>query len=191
MNADLLLASNSPRRAELLDQLGVRYLQRGVDVDESAFEGERPEDLVLRLANSKAKAGFAVADGLVALGSDTVVIYEGQILGKPHTREQAAVYLRILSGQQHEVLTAVALCQREKLSSVICRSKVRFSVLGEDTISRYCASDEALDKAGAYGIQGRAAAFIEHIEGSYSGIMGLPLAETAVLLTEFKVPYWV
>lgn len=187
----ILLASQSPRRAELLDQLGVRYIQRAVDIDERAGPDEAPEDYVLRLAKQKAAAGWKVSEGLPTLGSDTIVTDGHRLYGKPADSAEAEQFLRALSGRSHQVLTAVAICDGERCLARMSASTVEFAELSEAQIAAYCATGEPLDKAGAYGIQGMAAAFICRIEGSYSAIMGLPLYETARLLEEFNLAYWV
>jgi septum formation protein len=187
----ILLASQSPRRAELLRQLGVPFRQRSVDIDESPQLNELPADYVMRLAKQKAHEGWQVSDGLPTLGSDTIVTVDDKLLGKPVDTEQAQRYLRILSGRSHRVLTSVALFDGRRGVARLSESSVVFGQLSDQQIEAYCATGEPFDKAGGYGIQGMAAAFITRIEGSYSGIMGLPLCETASLLEEFQLPYWV
>jgi len=182
----LVLASASPRRAELLDQIGITYLVHPVDIDETAHAGEPPLDFVLRLAREKAlcakqNMGQAFAD-LPILGSDTIVVIDGEILGKPQNDEHAVRMLTRLSGGQHEVHTAVVVIGRDAEVSEISTSVVEFAELDDELIHNYVRLSEPLDKAGAYAIQGRAAQFIKSIAGSYSGIMGLPLFETANML---------
>lgn len=189
------LASRSPRRRELLRQIGVSFevfqlreaAQRRADIDETPFPGEGPEDYVLRVARDKAQAAAAmVAARRVAphpvLAADTTVVLDDAILGKPADAADAARMLGLLSGRAHRVLTAVAVARGLAIDTRLSESQVRFRALAADEIRRYVASGEPNDKAGAYAVQGRAAAFISRIEGSYSGIMGLPLAETADLL---------
>src|SRR3989344_8288601 len=191
----IYLASRSPRRRELLRQIGVAFeiiplrvaQQRGADVDETPRAGELPADYVLRIAVEKAQAaaGMLRARRLAArpmLAADTTVVCDGVILGKPADAADAARMLTRLSGRAHSVLTAVAVARGENLDTRISESQVWFRELAADEIRRYVATGESRDKAGAYAVQGRAAAFITRIEGSYSGIMGLPLAETADLL---------
>ena len=191
----IYLASRSPRRRELLRQIGVAFeiiplrvaQQRGADVDETPRAGELPADYVLRIAVEKAQAaaGMLLARRLAArpmLAADTTVVCDGVILGKPADAADAARMLTRLSGRAHSVLTAVAVARGENLDTRISESQVWFRELAADEIRRYVATGESRDKAGAYAVQGRAAAFITRIEGSYSGIMGLPLAETADLL---------
>ena len=196
----IYLASRSPRRRELLKQIGVSFeplllredMRRGVDVDETPLPDESPGIYALRIARSK--AAFALQQiaqrGLPqkpVLAADTAVVFDDRIIGKPADETHAAQLLRALSGREHQVLTAVALALREQVETQISVSSVWFCELSEADIRRYVASGEALDKAGAYAIQGRAGAFVARIEGSYSGIMGLPLAETADLLQRFNI----
>lgn len=187
-DCDLILASRSPRRHELLRQLGVRFECVEPETDESPAPGEAPAVLVQRLAREKALAGRLQAPRDVpALGADTEVFLDGDILGKPADHASAVAMLQRLSGRAHEVYSAVALTldSTEVLLSV---TRVRFRTLAAGEIEGYCRTGEPFGKAGAYGIQGFAAAFIERIEGSYSGVMGLPLFETALLLGRFGVP---
>jgi septum formation protein len=179
----LVLASTSPRRRELLSQLGAAFEVLSVAVDEWPLPGELPADHVCRLALAKARAGVAQVPGACVLGADTVVVVEGDILGKPRDADDAAAMLRRLSGRTHVVLSGVACVHGATHQVRLSESHVSFRSLSADEIAAYCATEEPLDKAGAYAIQGRAAAFIRHLEGSYSGVMGLPLYETADLLT--------
>lgn len=197
----IYLASQSPRRRELLKQIGVNFEmlllrsdpRRSVDVDEAPHAGESPESYVKRVSEAKARFGW---EGLrlrnlpafPVLAADTSVILDGNVIGKPRDREEAAAMLRLLSGRQHEVLSAVAVAFEERVEMRLSSSKIVFASLGEERIMRYILTNEPLDKAGAYGIQGYAASFIRHLEGSYSGVMGLPLFETAELLQEFGHP---
>jgi septum formation protein len=191
----IYLASRSPRRRELLAQIGVRFhllLFRdrpgeAVDVDESTFGGEAADAYVERMARTKAEVGWQrmVQRNLPrapVLSADTTVALDGKIFGKPNDREDAAAMLGTLSGTTHEVLTAVALKSDDFLHSVVSRSEVKFKTLTPAEIAAYVESGECDDKAGAYAIQGRAARFIVELRGSYSGVMGLPLYETAQLL---------
>ncbi len=185
----ILLASRSPRRAELLRQIGVEFDILPVDIDESPRPGEEAEALVLRLAEEKARAGLQqcgrLGDADRILSADTLIHLDGEIIGKPADEADCRRILQRLSGRGHEVLSAVALGDASgRISSALSRSLIFFRRLDEDEIRRYCKSEEPRDKAGAYAIQGRAAIFIERIEGSYSGVMGLPLFETAALLRE-------
>ena len=191
----IYLASRSPRRRELLKQLGVTFEvllfreaeRRGADVDETPQADERAEDYVQRVAQAKAQAGtLYMAQRKLpvypVLGADTTVTLDGYILGKPSGEEEAIEMLRALSGRTHEVMTAVSICRLDTVSTRLSLSEVAFAPLSESQIRAYVATGEPLDKAGAYAIQGRAAAFVRRMSGSYTGIMGLPLFETAELL---------
>jgi len=188
--AKLILASASPRRRELLAQIGVPVRVQAVDIDESCRDDESVTGYVERLAMEKARHGFEVIDnphGLPVLGSDTIVEIDGDILLKPASRQHARDMLQRLSGREHAVHTAVAIVTDSRRLHALNSSRVRFASLDKDDIRRYVASGEADDKAGAYGIQGIAAQFIEHIEGSFSGVMGLPLYETRQLLVSIGI----
>lgn len=181
----IYLASRSPRRRELLGQIGVPHQLIEADVDESPLPGEAPRDYVLRLALDKALAGWRALDGrqpAPVLAADTTVALGGRMYGKPLDRADAGRMLAELSGSRHQVFTAIALRLDARVETALSVSEVEFCVLGADAIREYIASGEADDKAGAYGIQGLAAKFVVEIRGSYSGIMGLPLYETAQLL---------
>lgn len=195
MNADLILASASPRRRELLAQVGVRARVQVADVDETALPGETPADYVSRLALAKARAvrsrrRQAGDVELPVLGADTTVVIDGQLLAKPADAADAGAMLARLSGREHEVLTAVALVAGDREAVRLSRTRVRFRALGAAAIARYVASGEPMDKAGGYGIQGLGGALVDRIDGSYTGVVGLPLGETIDLLDEFSVPYW-
>ena len=194
----IYLASRSPRRRELLKQIGVAFEvlvlrehpARGPDVDESEVAGELPDDYVRRVCRAKADVGW---DRVVqrrlrrfpVLAADTVVCIDDKILGKPADPADAARMLRLLSGREHRVLTAVALKFEARAELVVSESRVRFCELAQPELEAYIESGEPTDKAGAYAIQGRAAAFVTEVHGSYSGIMGLPLYETAQLIRKF------
>ena len=180
----ILLASGSPRRRELLKQLAVTFKVAAADIDESIIDGEAPEDYVVRLAREKALAGFEQNGGQVpALGSDTIVLLDGQILGKPETRAEAESMLQSLSGQTHQVYSAVALAlEVDNVLDTLNITAVTFGKMPIQWIRQYCQGDEPMDKAGAYAVQGGTGQYIRRIEGSYSGVMGLPLFETAELL---------
>ena len=195
LDRGIYLASRSPRRRELLTQIGVRYKLllfrahsgRDADVDEAPLEGEAPAAYVERVARIKAEAGWASLaqrnlPRAPVLAADTTVALDAAILAKPADRHHAAEMLRSLSGRRHEVLTAVALKHDERLESALSRSEVEFKPLGDEEIRQYVASGQCDDKAGAYAIQGRAARFVVELRGSYSGVMGLPLYETGMLL---------
>ena len=184
----LVLASASPRRAELLKQLGVSFEQSPVDLDESQLAGEEAEQYVVRLAREKSGAAQrALLSDAVVLAADTSVVLDDQVLGKPEDHFDALAMLARLSGREHRVLTAVCLRRADRLEEVMTDSRVRFVNLSREDCEAYLATDEPWDKAGAYGIQGLAGAFVESIEGSYSGVVGLPLAETWQLLTAMGV----
>lgn len=186
-DSPITLASASPRRRELLQQIQVSYALMPVDIDESILPGEEPEQYVQRLAQQKAAAGFALQPRRPALGSDTIVVIDKQILGKPADRQHAIEMLGKLSGRSHQVMTAVAVCSEAKQSCVLNTSEVQFCELSAEQIEAYWQTGEPQGKAGGYGIQGQAAQFIVTISGSYSGIMGLPLYETAELLKQHGV----
>ena len=183
----IYLASASPRRRELLRQIGVEFQLLPVVVDESACADESHEDHVRRLAVAKAEAGHrSIAPGQVVrpiLAADTIVVVDGRILGKPGDRRHGMEMLQALSGRAHQVLTAVALMATGQMSTALSVSTVSFREMTVDECQAYWETGEPADKAGAYAIQGRAAMFISHLSGSYSGVMGLPLYETAQLLT--------
>jgi len=189
----LILASSSPRRRELLEQIGVLFDVKVADVDETPLAGESPEDYVQRLAIAKARK---VAQDLEqpCLGSDTSVVLNGTIFGKPQNDADARQMLRALSGQSHQVMSAVAIVQYsqagERSDVQLVSTKVTFKNLTSDQIDKYIATGEPADKAGAYGIQGKGALLVAGIEGSYSNVVGLPLTETAVLLEQYDIPYW-
>jgi septum formation protein len=175
----LHLASTSPRRREILRSLGVEFEIAKVETDESPRQGESPEELVLRLAIAKAEAATGAE---LVLGSDTVVVLDGRILGKPRDLDDAVDMLLALSGRSHSVLTGVALRTPEGTRTVLSATDVRFREIGRDEAIRYWQSGEPADKAGGYGIQGLGGMFVEAINGSYSGVMGLPVFETVELL---------
>lgn len=202
--ADIYLASRSPRRRELLKQIGVRFeplitrlaVQRGPDLDELPQADEAPAHYVERIAREKAEFGVRVLSmrSMVArpvLAADTVVILEGELLGKPANGAEAATFLRRLSGRSHEVRTSIAVAaaigNQTQLLQATSVSTVRFRTLDDEEIEHYCATGEPMDKAGGYGIQGYAGIFVERLEGSYTGVMGLPVFETAKLLRQIGV----
>lgn len=186
---DLYLASASPRRRDLLALLGVRYEGVTIDCDESVRAGEMPRAYVRRLALIKAKSGARVVNDVrPVLGADTAVIVGTQILGKPRDRAHGMTMLASLSGREHQVLTAVAVVQGHRRHVVVSDSRVTFAPTTPEERAAYWATGEPVDKAGAYAIQGLGAVFIARIRGSQSGIMGLPLRETVLLLREFSVP---
>jgi septum formation protein len=195
----IYLASRSPRRRELLSQIGVRYhlllfrerLGENPEVDETPLAGETPAAYVERMARAKAEAGWRRMlqrnlPPAPVLAADTTVALAGQILGKPKDRAEAASMLGSLAGQRHEVLTGVALKNHDQVEFALSSSEVLMKKLSEDEIAQYAASGEGDDKAGAYAIQGRAGRFVVELRGSYSGVMGLPLYETSQLLDKLR-----
>ncbi len=181
----IILASASPRRHELLEQIGVRALVQSVDLDESPKPDEIAFDYVQRLAKEKAQCAFDTIENpeqLPVLGSDTIVVIDGVVLGKPENRQHAKRMLRQLSGQKHTVHTSVAIVTGKQVLIDTSSSQVEFKPLVDEEIDCYLETGEADDKAGAYGIQGIAAQFVKNLNGSFSGVMGLPLYDTAELL---------
>jgi septum formation protein len=184
------LASASPRRGELLRQIGVPFEVRPAEIAETQAPGEAPDAFVLRLAAEKADAVWRrvpADERRPVLGADTAVVLDERVLGKPADEADAEAMLAALSGRTHRVLTAVALRCDDKAETLLSSSEVRFRATTRDERAAYCRSGEPLDKAGGYGIQGRAAMFVEHLAGSYSGVVGLPLFETAALLARCGV----
>ncbi|OGS75441.1 MAG: septum formation protein Maf [Gallionellales bacterium GWA2_55_18] len=194
----IYLASQSPRRRELLKQIGINFEmlllrsdpRRSIDVDETPLEGEQPEIYVRRICEEKARVGWESLrlrslPPFPVLAADTTVTLDGKIFGKPDNAEHAAAMLHQLSGRGHQVLSGVAIAMGEQIEVALSTSTVRFAPLSEERIHRYLLTREYIGKAGGYAIQGQAGAFIEHISGSYSGVMGLPLFETAQLLQHF------
>ncbi len=186
----LYLASKSPRRRELLGRLGVDFDILDVDVPEHREPGEPAEGYVLRVAREKAGAGLLQVVALpdaVAIGADTEVVLDGDVFGKPRDAAGAAAMLRRLSGRTHEVVSVVVLVSAGREAHAVSRSRVTFAELSEADIAGYVASGDPMDRAGAYAIQGGAERFVSHLDGSYSGVMGLPLHETAGLLRDFGI----
>ncbi|MDB6051373.1 MAG: septum formation protein Maf [Pseudomonas sp.] len=192
----LYLASGSPRRRELLTQIGVPFTAIGADIDETPLPDESPLAYVERLARHKAGAGMAtlIANGnalnACVLGADTAVVLDGSILGKPIDQADAWAMLSALSGREHEVLTAVAIRDQHRCESRVVRSIVHFRSIQAAQAQTYWDSGEPQDKAGGYAIQGLAAIFVDGLQGSYSAVVGLPLCETAELLGRFGIPCW-
>jgi septum formation protein len=187
---DLYLASASPRRGLLLEQIGVRFERLRIAVDETPAPPETAEEYVIRIALEKAAAGARVPRKCrvsPVLGADTAVVLDGAVMGKPRDRDDAARMLTGLGGRTHEVLSAVALARGDRTDFRLRRSRVRLRTLSPREIDDYWDTGEPVDKAGGYAIQGRAAVFVQHLEGSYSGVMGLPLYETWDLLQSFGV----
>lgn len=193
------LASASPRRRELLTQIGVQFELAPVDIDETPKPGEGAQSYVERLAREKAVTSLAAirADGdnndasrAVVLGSDTSVIINNEILTKPEDATDAKRMLQRLSGNSHQVFTAVAVVSQQKQSIISVTTDVCFRPLSDDEIDAYIATGEPMDKAGSYGIQGKGAILVDKISGSYSNVVGLPLTETAALLKSFNIEVW-
>jgi len=195
----LILASASPRRCELLQQIELDFHVHVVEIDETPQNSESPREYVVRMAKTKSRAAYLNLREvhkkfgfLVILSADTSVICDSEILGKPKDKNAARQQLTLLSGRTHEVLTAVAIASGEegdeaKIEFALSASTVEFATLSEETIESYLQTEEPYDKAGSYAIQGMAAQFIKHIDGSYTGIMGLPLYETALLLKPYDI----
>lgn len=202
IDSRIYLASRSPRRRELLRQIGVRHevlllRESGgrLDVDETPRPGESPQDYAQRIACAKADVGWQrVIERHIphypVLGADTTVILDDEILGKPLGLNAAMDMLGRLAGRSHQVVTAVSVTYEDRCEALLSTSTVKFKSLSEREILAYTSSGEPFDKAGGYAIQGRAATFIEHLEGSYSGVMGLPLFETAQLLERFNMKFF-
>lgn len=192
---DLYLASQSPRRRELLRQIGVRHAVVSASIPEHPAEGETALDYVQRLAREKAAAGFAqlIQQKLPAapvLGADTLGLLDGEILEKPQDQAHAQLMLRQLSGRTHQVITAVALHSSTQQSLRVSTTDVTFRELSDAEIAAYWETGEPQDKAGSYAIQGLGAVFVQELRGSYSGVVGLPIEATCALLQEFSVPWW-
>jgi septum formation protein len=184
------LASASPRRSELLRQIGVPFQVRPAAIVEDALAGEQPEAYVVRLATAKAETIWASGDSRPVLAADTAVVLDGAVLGKPKDAAEAERMLGRLSGRAHRVLTAVALRDGDDRVTLLSASEVRFRTTTEAERLAYCATGEPFDKAGGYGIQGHAAVFVEELRGSYSNVVGLPLFETAALLARAGLKFW-
>ncbi|MGV6859370.1 MAG: Maf family protein [bacterium] len=189
-NSCLILASASPRRLELLQQVGVHPQVRPADIDETVFEGEHAGNYVRRMALKKARVVSALLgdESVTVLGSDTSVVVDDEVLGKPENEAHAAHMLGMLSGRSHQVLSGVALVSAQREEVLLSSTEVRFRTVSEAEMAAYWRSQEPLGKAGGYAIQGLGAMFIEEIRGSYSGVMGLPLFETCQLLRAFGHP---
>jgi septum formation protein len=187
----LYLASASPRRRELLEQIGVPLQVLRCEVDETALPGEAPATYVERIAMAKALAATALVGAVdTVLAADTAVVLDHHILGKPADRAGSEQMLRMLSGRMHQVMTCVVVARGSEVRRVRVDTRVWFRTLSDSEISQYWETGEPVDKAGSYGIQGLGAVFVERLEGSYSGVVGLPLAETAALLDQFGIACW-
>ena len=200
-NPRLYLASRSPRRRELLAQIGVQFTtvlfrdapRLDMEVDETPLAGEEPAVYVERVARAKAGQGERIVEWRkllpqLVLAADTTLEFDGEIIGKPADAADAQAILMRLSGRTHRVLTTVAVAFDERVESILSISEVRFGILDPAEIRRYVATGEPMDKAGAYGIQGHAGLYVEQLVGSYTGVMGLPLFETGILLRRFDYP---
>lgn len=185
----IILASRSPRRRNLLEMLGIEHEVRPADVDEILIEGEQPVEAARRLALEKAHAVASQSDGVPVLAADTMVVLDGQILGKPEDASDAARMLRSLSGTHHHVVTAIAMVWQGGELLDHDRTRVEFAELSDETIARYVATGEPLDKAGSYGIQGLGAPLVERIEGDYFSVQGLPLRLVVKAMAAAGVPY--
>ncbi|WP_428753286.1 Maf family protein [Vibrio cionasavignyae] len=189
MKHKIVLASTSPRRKELLNQLGYEFSTVSPDIEELKGEQESAEAYVERLSLEKALAGLKAiedgSDGAVVIGSDTVVVQNGKVLEKPVDFDDAQRMLQLLANDQHQVMTAVSVVSTDKQASVVVKTDVWFKPLTENEIQQYWLSGEPQDKAGSYGIQGLGGRFVSRIEGSYYAVVGLPLYETDQLLQEF------
>ena len=190
MSDSLILASASPRRRELLAQLGVSFSVQPADIDESVLAAELPGDYVLRMAREKAQKVIAANPGVVVLASDTSVVVDEFILGKPKDRADGMAMLQRLSGRSHKVLTAIAVGQGSELTCQLIETQVQFCHISESEQALYWQTGEPSDKAGGYAIQGIGGRFVTQIQGSYSSVVGLPLAETAALLEAFAIKTW-
>ena len=191
----IYLASQSPRRAELLEQIGVSFRKLQCEIDETPATGELPSEYVLRMAREKARAGWRLLATQQKtlrplLAADTSVVCDQKILGKPVSRQDAFEMLSLLSGRSHQVMTAVAVTDGEAEYSQLVITDVAFNTLSSDLINRYIDTGEPEDKAGSYGIQGFGAVLVASIKGSYSGVVGLPLTETTGLLSRFNTSVW-
>ncbi|BES70722.1 nucleoside triphosphate pyrophosphatase [Marinobacter nanhaiticus D15-8W] len=188
----VVLASASPRRRELLEQIGLSFTVAPVDIDETPLPDERPDHYVERLARQKAEAGLtrAADPNSLVIGSDTTVVCEDRIMAKPANEAEAADMLRLLSGRTHKVMTAVALAGEYGCYARLVITEVRFREIFEEEIKAYWQTGEPADKAGGYGIQGGGAVFVDGLWGSYSAVVGLPLQETAELFEEAGQPVW-
>ena len=184
----LLLASQSPRRAELLKQIGIPFSQYPVDIDEAVLANETPDKYVRRMAQEKSTLGYERAGAKkLVLGLDTIVVAQNNILGKPKDKNDAVRMLNMLSDDTHQVLTAVTITNATQQKTVVVETHVCFGPLSQQQIQWYWKTGEPQDKAGSYGIQGLGGQFVKHINGSYSAVVGLPLYQTRILLTEFGI----
>ena len=177
----IILASKSPRRQQLLRQLGVEFTIQTADIDETMFPGRKPKDEVARVSALKARAVVCAPDDLV-ISADTIVVADDTILGKPKDEADAARMLRLLSGRAHTVMTGLSVRRGEAVSTTVVKTSVWFRQLTDGEIARYIATGEPMDKAGAYGIQGLAGVFVERLDGDYFSVMGLPVCTLGEML---------
>lgn len=188
MSESIYLASQSPRRRELLDQIGIEFELLSAEIDETPLDNEAAGDYVKRLAIEKAKAGQAIAmANKPVLGADTIVVLDNQLLGKPRNKDHAINMLLALAGRQHQVMTAVALVQGDVVVSEVVTTAVTFRLISEQEALNYWDSEEPKDKAGGYGIQGLGGQFVEKIDGCYFAVVGLPLMKTQQLLSKLSL----
>ena len=180
----IVLASRSPRRSELLAAAGISFEVLAADIDETPHTNEAPEAYVERLAIEKASAVLALRPGTTVIGADTTVVIDGQILGKPADAQDATDMLRLLQGRAHDVFTGVAVASASGVLAAVAHTRVWFGVMTDEDISWYVASGQPMDKAGAYGIQGLASRFIDRIDGSYTNVVGLPVAVVFSILNQ-------
>jgi septum formation protein len=185
----IVLASQSPRRRELLTLVGIAHTVQPADIDETLLPGETPEGHSMRLAREKAATIAAREPGAAVIGSDTIVVIDGDILGKPRDAAEAKAMLARLAGRAHTVFTAVAVARGDRVVESVVRVGVRFRALEPREIDAYVATGEPMDKAGSYGVQGYGATIVEHIEGDYFAVMGLPLVTVVRLLAEVGLRY--
>ena len=191
LNYDLILASSSPRRAEILRQIGVNFKIVPAEIDETPFSDENAVDYVQRMAVEKVqKVIDTISNDGPVLGADTVVVLGSKIFGKPKSFDDALTMLNALSGSTHQVLTSVAMGENTEFKQLLSFTEVRFRTISTHECHTYWQTGEPRGKAGAYAIQGYGAVFVESIKGSYSGVVGLPIAETEQLLRQFNVPIW-
>lgn len=183
----IILASGSPRRRELLSSLGLTFEVYRPDVDESHSESEEPGELCGRLSRLKARAGAKAFPDAVVIAADTIVVIDGQVLGKPADREDAVRMLSELSGREHEVLTGLSVCLNGEVRTHVERTRVRFRALSEEEVLAYAASGEGDDKAGAYAVQGKGALLVEGIDGDYFNVVGLPVCSLGMMLYNLGV----
>ena len=183
----IILASGSPRRRELMRETGLEFTIFKPDIDESKINNEAPENLCLRLSKLKAQAGAKIFPNSLVIAADTIVLINGEILGKPKNHDDAFRMLNALQGNWHEVLTGLSVCKNEKIISEVERTKVKFRELNEAEILSYISTGECDDKAGSYAIQGKGSLLVERIDGDYFNVVGLPVCKLGKILEEFGI----